>query len=100
MGIKTNTKAGVYFVWNVFVLIISLILWRIAFSLIALVLIIGLAIPFGVAFGASTAVGLPNSAALVTSLIFGLGLTASIGSFAARYGYECPQLDVSFIRPE
>lgn len=100
MDAKNGAKAGAYFVWNVFVLIISLILWRIVFSLIALVLIIGLAIPFGVTYGASTAVGLPNSAALVTSLIFGLGLTGSIGSVAARYGYECPQLDVSFTRPE
>lgn len=98
MDTTAGIKNGLFFVWNVFVLIISLILWRILFSLFAAVLIIGVGIPFGVAFAASNAVGLPNTASLITGLMGGFILNASIGSAAVRYGYECPKLDVSFNR--
>lgn len=100
MNAKTGVKDGVYFVWNILVLILSLFVWRIAFALIGGILLIGLAIPFGVVFGASTAVGLSSATAIVISIVVGFVLTASIGSVAAQYGYECPRVDVSFTSPE
>lgn len=100
MDVKSSAKSGVYFVWNILVLMISLFIWRIVFTLIAAIILIALAIPFGIAFGASTAIGLPSDVSIITSLVIGFVLTAAVGSLAARYGYECPQLDVSFTRPE
>jgi hypothetical protein len=100
MDVKTSAKEGVYFVWNVLILMISLFIWRFAFNLITLIILIALAIPFGIAFGASTAIGLPSDVAIIFSLVIGFILTAAVGSLAARYGYECPQLDVSFTSPE
>jgi len=99
MRIKRAAKDGLTFTGGVLLFVIQLFLWRIAFTIIAGVIMIALLFGGGFAYGVAAALGLSSSISLLLGIV-GLGaFVTCIGAIAGHYGYDSPRVNVSFTKP-
>lgn len=94
--IKQAVTDGLTFTTGLLIFLIQLLLWRIAFTLIAAVIVLVLAFGGGFAYGIAASAGLNSTMA---GLLGVLGLLASItclGAIAGYYDYDSPRVNVSF----